>query len=647
MPNVEVTATGNVTSAVTALEKLDKALVETVVSADKTQKSLSSLSAAVTRIPAPFANSAKGVEAFNKTLNNVTPGVDKLATSLSTGLRSGSAQASQALINVGRVAQDSAFGFIGIANNLNPLLESFQRLRAESGSNALALKALGSSLLGAGGIGLALSALTAILQFSQLGFSAWTRGFGESKSKIDEVKKATDAFTETVKNLSQFQKDVSESSGKEIANLQILKGVIENVAKPMDVRLQAVKDIQKEFPQYFAGLTNEAILAGRVGDAYIRASNAIIQKSKAAAATTQVEKLYGEINQLEIERLNQNKSFNDKLIEIDAKTKKFISTATSSTAKSDISNAKVLQAALERIETEKYNKSKQLLDQQLADRKKQAQQFIDIAIDNTVFDPDKVQKVKKVKVEVEKVELIPQLGNGLFESYFKDLSRSSGSTIALDVVPKINPIVIDPAEQDKILAAFRAFLNAEALQKFSDEINAMISSTLTNIGISAINTAAEAIGAAIGGNQNALPNLFGALISDLGGQLKNLGAAMVQAGVEMLVIKKAIDALKFNPYLAIIAGFALQVVGSALQTSLSKQPKGFASGGTVGEGGVYRVGERGEERIFLPGGTRVQPNNEVNAYGGGGQSERLVASISGADLVILLQRGQAQMGRNN
>ena len=33
--------------------------------------------------------------------------------------------ASQSLINLGRVAQDAPFGFIGIANNINPLLESF------------------------------------------------------------------------------------------------------------------------------------------------------------------------------------------------------------------------------------------------------------------------------------------------------------------------------------------------------------------------------------------------------------------------------------------------------------------------------------------------------------------------------------------
>ena len=35
-------------------------------------------------------------------------------------------QATNALTNLSRVAQDAPYGFIGIANNLNPLLESFQ-----------------------------------------------------------------------------------------------------------------------------------------------------------------------------------------------------------------------------------------------------------------------------------------------------------------------------------------------------------------------------------------------------------------------------------------------------------------------------------------------------------------------------------------
>src|SRR6478752_5339633 len=64
----------------------------------------------------------------------------------------GVGSATQSLTNLGRVAQDLPFGFIGIANNLNPLLESFQRLQAESKATGTSLvKNLLGSLTGAGG----------------------------------------------------------------------------------------------------------------------------------------------------------------------------------------------------------------------------------------------------------------------------------------------------------------------------------------------------------------------------------------------------------------------------------------------------------------------------------------------------------------
>src|SRR6478736_3055807 len=68
--------------------------------------------------------------------------------------------ATQSLTNLGRVAQDLPFGFIAISNNLNPLIEGFQRLQVEAKSTGTkVLPLLLKSLSGGGGIGLALSAV--------------------------------------------------------------------------------------------------------------------------------------------------------------------------------------------------------------------------------------------------------------------------------------------------------------------------------------------------------------------------------------------------------------------------------------------------------------------------------------------------------
>lgn len=108
-------------------------------------------------------------------------------------------QATQALSNLSRVAQDAPYGFMGIANNLNPLLESFQRLRTESTSGKEALKALGSSLIGPAGLGLALGVISSlIVKFGddiQAFISEKAVGLGKAFTKESElITKGSDGF---------------------------------------------------------------------------------------------------------------------------------------------------------------------------------------------------------------------------------------------------------------------------------------------------------------------------------------------------------------------------------------------------------------------------------------------------------------------
>lgn len=89
-----------------------------------------------------------------------------------------------------RVIQDAPFGIIGVGNNIQQLATSFGSLvQAEKGVEG-AFKALGSSLLGAGGIGFAISAITTAFTFAQVGLANWTRKTKEAKEKADEWAKA-------------------------------------------------------------------------------------------------------------------------------------------------------------------------------------------------------------------------------------------------------------------------------------------------------------------------------------------------------------------------------------------------------------------------------------------------------------------------
>lgn len=109
-----------------------------------------------------------------------------------TGIAGQSATANRALVNLGRIVQDLPFGFLGISNNISPMLEVFKQLRDETGSTIGALKGMLTSLTGAGGLIFALGSLlpTAFL-VAQTGFNFFKKNVKESenllKSLTDEI----------------------------------------------------------------------------------------------------------------------------------------------------------------------------------------------------------------------------------------------------------------------------------------------------------------------------------------------------------------------------------------------------------------------------------------------------------------------------
>lgn len=146
-------------------------------------------------------NTAKSGEAFSASLTRSA----NTATESLKKLKPGSDQATNSLINLSRVAQDAPFGFLGIANNLNPLLESFQRLKESTGSMSGALAALKSSLMGPAGLGLALGVVSSLLiSFGDNLFS--------SKASMNEYQKAIsgakDEFVKLFASLAQAQGNI-------------------------------------------------------------------------------------------------------------------------------------------------------------------------------------------------------------------------------------------------------------------------------------------------------------------------------------------------------------------------------------------------------------------------------------------------------
>ena len=98
----------------------------------------------------------KKIEGLNKSFQSVKP---------STNAASG------AVLNLSRIVQDSAFGFIGIANNIQPFIDSLGYARKEAQATGTSLgKNLLSVLTGAGGLSLGFAAVTTAITFAQVGF---------------------------------------------------------------------------------------------------------------------------------------------------------------------------------------------------------------------------------------------------------------------------------------------------------------------------------------------------------------------------------------------------------------------------------------------------------------------------------------------
>lgn len=184
-------------------------------------------------------NTAKSGEAFSASLTRSA----NTATESLKKLKPGSDQATNSLINLSRVAQDAPYGFLGIANNLNPLLESFQRLRVSTGSTSGALSALKSALLGPAGLGLALGVVSSlIVSFGDKLFSA-KASMNDYQKVVSEAK---DEFVKMFASLSQAQNNidlVKRGLVSQQSALEQYNGTIGKVAGSADTWAEAEQKI--------------------------------------------------------------------------------------------------------------------------------------------------------------------------------------------------------------------------------------------------------------------------------------------------------------------------------------------------------------------------------------------------------------------
>ena len=208
-------------------------------------------------------------------------------------------QATQALVNVSRVAQDAPYGFIGIANNLNPLIESFQRLKETTGTTSGALKQMAAGLMGPAGIGLAIGVVSSLLVvFGDRLFK--TKNVAEDAAKsnknfAESLDKAKASASESGIKLLAYISVAENANNSDVRRKEALDAVKSELGKVNSAYASTIKttdDARKAVDLYTQALIAQAITSryiDEIANKNIELTNVLKQ---ASAAATNYSKAY-------------------------------------------------------------------------------------------------------------------------------------------------------------------------------------------------------------------------------------------------------------------------------------------------------------------------------------------------------------------
>ena len=603
--------------------------------------------------PAGFERAARR---SNDAINSMNKAVSQAGAALSKSTV-GINQANLALTNLGRIAQDAPFGFIGIQNNINPLIESFQRLKAETGSTGTALKALGSSLIGAGGLGLAISLATAAMTiFSQSSFGA--------KKELEGFAKA--------------QQESNKQAGEEIAHLKTLAAAAANITAATKDRQSAAKELTKALKENNVQLTEEEALNGRAAQAIDTATLAILARARARAIENRVAELSARNLDREIRREELTKKLTAAQKKLNEEQEK--------AAKSGRLLVSSIQGRQAQITVENLTSSIAKLDEE----SKKATTEIDELLEKVTKAPpkttggDKVEDLLKRRIDAlkqlqavagltreQKIELaqleislvlrdagksglnnaeIRQQIQGIIENAFK------GDPLELRAAIKI--VSPDNASRpDQSVADLLGISNIsdsdieKAVQPVTDGLKRAAEKAQREMAATQLKTLNEALARGIADLQEATIGGFAEGIANLATQggglqavfkgaadaistvLDQMGRAFVAYGIALEGFKLSLKSL--NGLAAIAAGAGLILAARVLKNI--KIPA-FADGVTNFSGGLALVGERGPELVRLPRGSDVIPNHMLGGAGAQQLTVNVVGRMSGKDVVFVGQR---------
>lgn len=533
--------------------------------------------------------------------------------------------ATQSLINFSRIAQDAPYGILGIANNLNPMLESFQQLAKTEGGTKKALTAMIDGLAGPAGIGVALGLVSSLaVVFQKQITEAFAGPAGKLKDLREELKKLNDEIYKMAGSAQASQTLGTQLVGR-ITNEKLditqrenaLRKFQELYSKNKEIKDLEIKDLKTYNAQYLQSLNNKAAVQ------QLEVSKEQNYIDALSAANSKYKKLVEERD-----NRKKNTLATTKQLESGTTTEKLRSSIDAEFVKPlkdaqlEINNAR---AALSRTldVTTLFDNS----DPKKGTKKEGNSPIVNYAREENKQLNLELDKLEALRKKFDKLDLTPILDvynpnaikqedkrKSYFENKAKDLTEESNKTGLGDLLMK------DAKARNK---------QEEADKKRLKDLNERYTEFAQNI------------------SQNVTGAIFGMVDAmqeglSLGDALGQMFSRLARSIAESLV-----QAAAFAGVMSLISGGASNVAGGGISFfGAFKKILGLADGGLVNGPTLAMIGEGSESEAVLPLsklGNIMQSSFNAGSMNGtsGGQNGQFV--LRGQDLVLAMQRSNSAL----
>ena len=185
------------------------------------------------------------------------------------------------LLETGRLASDAAYGFTAMANNLGQIVSLFSSFVETNKGVVASFKELGRSLLGMGGVMIAIQLLIS---------------FGPKLIKLFQ----------NLGSETRFLRETFDKAGETVSGLaskfEIYINILQSSTQSEKNKRKAIKELKDEYPEFIESLDKSGVSMDNVKDSTKLANEqielqrtAILELAKSRAATNKIQEIQSEI----------------------------------------------------------------------------------------------------------------------------------------------------------------------------------------------------------------------------------------------------------------------------------------------------------------------------------------------------------------